>query len=255
MEQMEPKENVDTEEHDGLTLSMCVRDGQIDWHLVMDYLDIQARAFPLIGSFSRIVRIPPGVVLLGMLLVLLILVACGKSTSILCDIVGLLYPGYKTYKVIKHFEGSPSIRRAATAELTGAIGIDGSDPDEQLKFWAKYWIVYSLSYVLKYPIIAFFFWFPFLDLFKLFLTVALFHPRLRGAELVFNVFLFPFLLQYEKQIDSAIDYLEAKVGTFVGNAYGQSFEDRVKRQLASKLATAEAYVRAPTQMLKAGKLS
>lgn len=217
---------------------------------LMAYLDHQAQAFPLMNALSRILRLSPGMTLVLTTFAMLVLMSCGKSTGVVCDAIGLLYPGYKTYKVIKHFDANPSIRRAATEELSGAIGIDGSLPQEQLLFWAKYWVVYSLAFALKYPLAALFFWFPLFEVCKLFFTVALFHPKLKGAEGVFNILVFPFLIQYERHIDSSLDYVESKIGTFVKSHCGKTFESKVKKNISNKLAKAEAGLNAAAMLIK-----
>eukprot|EP00371_Babesia_bovis_P003553 XP_001612200.1 hypothetical protein [Babesia bovis T2Bo] len=195
------------------------QDGAVNWPKVLEYLNYQAEALPLMTSIARIIQIPPGIVLFISTISVLIIFSIGKGTAMICDAAGLLYPGYKTYKVIKHFDGNPAIRRAATEELSGAIGIDGSKPQEQLMFWAKYWVVYSLGFVFKYILFAIFFWFPFFDIFKLCFAIAMFHPKLRGAEYVFNFVVFPILIQYEKRIDDTLGYVESKVGETFGQ-YG-----------------------------------
>ncbi|KAK1937298.1 hypothetical protein X943_000851 [Babesia divergens] len=231
------------------TLSMCVSEAGVDWPKLMVYLDHQAQAFPLISSLSRVSRLSPGITLIVTVIGLLILCAFGRSAAIICDAGGLLYPGYKTYKVIKHFEGNATIRRAATAELDGAIGIDGSMPQEQLIFWAKYWVVYSLAFILKYPLFAIFFWCPFYDIFRLCLTVALFHPKLKGAELVFNFFVFPLLIQYEKHIDAAIEFVETKIGDFVQSRNGKILS-KVNGHVTTKLAEGEKYLKSAAMFAK-----
>ncbi|GFE55135.1 HVA22 TB2 DP1 family protein [Babesia ovis] len=201
-------------------LTACFHSGSIDWTKLVAYLDYQAEAFPLMTSIARIVKLPPGIVLSISCFSVLVLFAVGKGTTMICDAAGLLYPGYKTYKVIKHFDANPAIRRAATEELSNAIGIDSSSPQEQLMFWAKYWVVYSIAFVFKYLLFAFFFWFPFFDLFKLCFAIAMFHPKLRGAEVVFNLVVFPILVQYEKRIDDALDFVDKKIGELV-NQYSR----------------------------------
>ncbi|GIX63483.1 HVA22/TB2/DP1 family protein, putative [Babesia caballi] len=219
------KHTTDEATRDTPKLSECFQNGAVDWPKLMVYLDHHAEAFPLISSASRIVKLSPGVSLIIAAVTLVILFAFGRGTSMICDAAGLLYPGYKTYKVIKHFNENPEIRREATQEMTGAIGVDSSTPQEQLMFWAKYWVVYSLAFVFKYVFLAVFFWFPFFDIFRLFLAVALFHPKLRvgrrtwctstsqGAEVVFDFVVFPFLIQYEKRIDGILDFTEKKMSS------------------------------------------
>ncbi|ORM41778.1 HVA22-like protein i [Babesia sp. Xinjiang] len=221
-------------------LTECYHDGAVDWEKLLAYLDHHAEAFPLMTSLARILKLSPGIVLSISVVSVIILFACGKGTAMICDAAGLLYPGYKTYKVIKHFDGNPAIRRAATQELNGAVGIDGSTPQEQLMFWAKYWVVYSLAFVFKYILFAVFFWFPFFDIFKLCFAVAMFHPKLKGAEVVFNLLVFPVLIQYEQRIDSALDFLDKKMTTML-KYYGQRAMDT---GLRAHLAKSEANMKA-----------
>ncbi|CDR93803.1 HVA22-like protein putative [Babesia bigemina] len=218
----------------------CFQDGAVDWIKLTRYFDYQAEAFPLMTSISRVVKLSPGIILIISIVALLIIFACGKGTTIICDAAGLLYPGYKTYKVIKLFDGCPAIRRAATQELNGAIGIDGSTPQEQLMFWAKYWVVYSLAFVFKYMLYAVFFWVPFQDLFKLCFVVMMFHPKLRGAELVFNFFVFPFLIQYEKRIDGALDFVDKKMDELMKNYSHYAMNPKLKERMAQGAATWKA---------------
>ena len=113
----------------------------------------------------------------------------GVGSSILTNVVGVLYPAYMSFKALE----SP-----------------GADDDTM---WLTYWVVFSfLSIGDSFAGIILRF-IPFYYVLKVGFLIWMYSPSTQGALTVFNNFLRPWLDKYENQID----------------AYQQQAEDAMKK--------------------------
>eukprot|EP01024_Parvocaulis_polyphysoides_P021685 TRINITY_DN20281_c1_g1_i1.p3 TRINITY_DN20281_c1_g1~~TRINITY_DN20281_c1_g1_i1.p3 ORF type:complete len:182 (-),score=34.90 TRINITY_DN20281_c1_g1_i1:170-640(-) len=98
-------------------------------------------------------------------------------TNILCYFVALLYPTYASFK---------------------AIESTGGDDDKQ---WLTYWIVYSLMSVVEVLVEWILEWIPLYFEAKLLFIAWLIAPQTKGALLLYEKFIRPFLQEHASQID------------------------------------------------------
>lgn len=109
---------------------------------------------------------------------LLLFVLLEWGSFIITSLVGFLYPAYMSFKAIE------------TAET-------GDDTQ-----WLTYWVVYSFFTVFNDIVIYFFGFIPFYYIFKVAFYIWMFHPRTRGAQILYNKAIKPVLLRYEGKVDS-----------------------------------------------------
>ena len=111
-------------------------------------------------------------------LILLIFVLLEYGSFIITSLLGFLYPAYMSFK---------------------AVESTGTDDDTQ---WLTYWVVYSFFTVFNDMIIYCLGFIPFYYIVKAVLYVWMFHPRTKGAVLLYAKVIRPLLQKYEGKIDS-----------------------------------------------------
>ena len=123
-------------------------------------------------------------------LILLIFVLLEWGSFLITSLVGFLYPAFMSFKAVESSE-------------------TGDDTQ-----WLTYWVVYSFFTVFNDVIFYCLGFIPFFYIVKVALYIWMFHPRTRGAELVYSKAIRPLLLRYEGNIDSYTNVAEEKLEFF-----------------------------------------
>lgn len=132
---------------------------------------------------------------LGGAALILVWLAIGIGSSLVCSVVCFIYPAYKSFKAVESPQG---------------------DDDKQ---WLTYWIVYSTFNILEYFADLILFWIPLYDLLKcLFLVWCMWPVENNGSVIVYNTLLRPFLLQNESRIDARLSKVTGQVNKYVSDA-------------------------------------
>ncbi|EAR87858.1 HVA22/TB2/DP1 family protein (macronuclear) [Tetrahymena thermophila SB210] len=132
------------------------------------------------------IPVKPSHIILSLSAVLVLLSLLNVGSSLICNIVGFIYPAYMSFKAL---------------ETT-----DNKD-DKQ---WLTYWVVYSLFTVMDSFIGFTLSFIPFYYFLKLAFFVYLFHPKTLGAVVVYDKVVQPLLKKYESDIDQNINKLASK---------------------------------------------
>ncbi|EGR32999.1 TB2 HVA22 family protein, putative [Ichthyophthirius multifiliis] len=130
----------------------------------------------------------PSQAVLLVITLLLSLVALNIGSLLISNLFGLLYPAYKSFKVLE------------------------SNANYDDKQWLTYWVVFSCLTVFDNLLQSLLFFLPFYYLLKLFLFVFLFHPQTLGATLLYEQALKPFLFKYQSKINQKLDQLNSFEG-------------------------------------------
>jgi len=126
-------------------------------------------------------------VVIGGTILIIISVILGLMSNFLITIIGFVYPAYMSFKALE--------------------SKDVADDTQ----WLTYWIIFSLfrivdgfgNFVLQYV--------PFYYTIKLVFLVYLYHPRFRGATLVYQYAIRPFMLRHQAKIDEKLEQLANNV--------------------------------------------
>jgi len=122
----------------------------------------------------------------GGLAALLILLNFG--TTWVGFMVGFLYPAYMSFKAI-----------------------EGQEDKEESRLWLTYWVVFGSMNVFDRWINLIFSFVPFFQLIKIAYYVWLFHPKTKGAFVIYDKVLRNLLKKYESKIDENLSKVEGEI--------------------------------------------
>lgn len=128
-------------------------------------------------DLSGKIGVKPSVLLGGSFAFVVIMIALNYGACILTSSVGFLYPAYMSFK---------------------AIETKDTKDDTQ---WLTFWVVYSVCTIFDPVINGLLYFLPFYYLFKLAFYVYLFHPKSRGAELIYKLVVKNLLTKFEAQVE------------------------------------------------------
>ena len=115
------------------------------------------------------------------------LVLSGVLDDFTCNMIGIIYPAYLSFKAIETQE---------------------SDDDKQ---WLTYWVVFAIYNILDDFSSILFFWLPFYYPIKLLVLLWMVWPKTRGAQVIYDVVVKKLLKTYEAQIDAKLSAVDATV--------------------------------------------
>ena len=161
---------------------------------------------------------------------LAVLRAVVTACEVTCHVLGYIFPAYQTFKAIQADE------------------VDGYTP------WVTFWIVNSCFTVFevfggsvlssKLPV-----YYPL----KAILLAWLVLPRYKGAGVIYDRFVAPYLLQYEEDIDRKVEELQQKSGEAAGELAGVGLRAGagvVKLGVAQVAKEVKLQVQDPTLLLR-----
>lgn len=119
---------------------------------------------------------------LGIIVFLGIYLMVGYGGDFLCNFLGFLYPAYASIKAI-----------------------ESKEKDDDTK-WLTYWVVYSVFHLVEFFADIFLFWIPLYWFLKcVFLVYCMVPTPFNGSVTIYYKLIRPYVLKYEKTIDSHVD--------------------------------------------------
>ncbi|KAJ1548803.1 ER membrane protein DP1/Yop1, partial [Cladochytrium tenue] len=128
---------------------------------------------------------------LGAGTILFVLVFFNVWGDFLTDILGFAWPAYQSFKAIE--------------------SVDKND-DRQ---WLTYWTVFGFLNLIEFFSNIILYWIPFYYTFKAALILYLILPQTRGAIVIYNQVVRPYLLKEQAIIDSGLNKVKAKAGAAI----------------------------------------
>lgn len=151
--------------------------------VLFNRIDDYLNASPLAQQAAAFTGLRPCVLFCGFVLFMIISLGSGFGGGLVCDVAGFLYPAWMSFRAVE------------------------SPAPEDDKLWLTYWVVYSAFSVFEYFIDFILFWLPFYYLAKFCFLLYLALPCFKGAQVVYNVFVRPFLLEHQEPIDACVNQL------------------------------------------------
>ncbi|KAL7321514.1 ER membrane protein DP1/Yop1 [Mucor circinelloides] len=140
-------------------------------------LDRELSKHECANDIERRTGLPKTYVVLGTSITFFLMIFFNLGAQLLTNAISWIYPAYASFKAIE----SPN-----------------TDDDTQ---WLTYWTVIGFAQMIEYFSDILLYWFPFYYTFKTLFVLWLILPQFRGAQIAYERFLRPFLLNAQPEID------------------------------------------------------
>lgn len=160
----------------------------------VESLSVHFDGIPWIKSTADRFNLKSAHVALAVIGVAFALVFSGVLDDFTCNMVGIIYPAYLSFKAIETQE---------------------SDDDKQ---WLTYWVVFAIYNILDDFSSILFFWLPFYYPIKLIVLLWMVWPKTRGAQVIYDTLVKKLLKTYEAQIDEKLSAVDATVDRAAASA-------------------------------------
>ena len=164
------------------------------FHQKLDQLNKEAKEFPLLTKFEEKTGVKPIFLVLAGVLVVILMVMSGFLASLLANLVGFLYPAFKSIKALESTD---------------------RDDDRQ---WLTYWTVYGLFIIVDDWASFITGFIPQYYLIKLVFLIWLFAPTTKGAMFLYNNIVKNLFAQYSPHLDKIITRVLGEYQDFYAKA-------------------------------------
>ncbi|XP_064197059.1 receptor expression-enhancing protein 6-like isoform X1 [Anguilla rostrata] len=148
-----------------------------------------------LGKIEEKTGVQKKLILFGALAVIGVYLMFGYGASLLCNLIGFVYPAYVSIKAIE------------------------SSTKEDDTIWLTYWVVYGVFNLAEFFSDIFLFWFPFYYIAKcVFLLWCMAPVSWNGSNVVYHRLVRPFFLEHQATLDKVVNDLSSKAKSAAENA-------------------------------------
>mmetsp|Transcript_26189 Transcript_26189/g.39468 ORF Transcript_26189/g.39468 Transcript_26189/m.39468 type:complete len:193 (+) Transcript_26189:80-658(+) len=164
---------------------------------------------PALQKLEDQTSVPKEYAVVGGVVSLFFLIFFGIGAGVLCNVIGFLYPAFKSFQALEN---------RVSSEVTQ---------------WLIYWVVFSFFSIIEVFVDVLLYWIPFYYSFKVAFLLWAMMPQTRGAKFLYDSFLKDFLKKNESKIDAALKDAKTSAGKVAVEASGAAKE--VAASVASSL--------------------
>ncbi|KAK1748363.1 HVA22/TB2/DP1 family protein [Skeletonema marinoi] len=164
---------------------------------------------PALQKLEDQTSVPKEYTVVGGVVSLFFLIFFGIGAGVLCNVIGFLYPAFKSFQALEN---------RVSSEVTQ---------------WLIYWVVFSFFSIIEVFVDVLLYWIPFYYSFKVAFLLWAMMPQTRGAKFLYDSFLKDFLKKNESKIDAALKDAKTSAGKVAVEASGAAKE--VAATVASSL--------------------
>ncbi|KAJ8270129.1 hypothetical protein GJAV_G00110680 [Gymnothorax javanicus] len=147
-----------------------------------------------LGKCEEKTGVPKKYIAFGVLAFLGVYLIFGYGASLLCNLIGFVYPAYVSIKAI-----------------------ESSNKEDDTK-WLTYWVVYGLFNLVEFFSDIFLSWFPFYYMAKcVFLLWCMAPVSWNGSHIVYHRVIRPFFLEHQATMDNVVNDLGSKAKSAAEN--------------------------------------
>lgn len=176
--------------------------------------------FPFLQQVEDTINIPKEYVALLTGVLVVVLVFFGMGAGSLCNMVGFVYPAWKSFQTIENKNRADDTQ------------------------WLVYWIVYAFFSIIEVFNDILLYWIPFYYAFKLAFLLWAMLPQTKGAKFLYDSFLKDLLKKNESKLDSALNDAKRSASTAASEVAAASSE------LKESAAKASEYVKSKSKAAK-----